>query len=83
VNGSLIGIGVTLGAGVDVDGAGPGVTEGLKVGVNEGGIVEVKVGKGVNVGVIADWITKIGIMPHKTKIKRTNIIIKMRRMDIL
>lgn len=68
---------------MDVAEAKLGVNEGREVGVNVGGIVEVKVGDRVNVGVIADWIMKIGMLPHNTNTKRTKIIIKMRRMDIL
>jgi hypothetical protein len=70
------GVGVVLGAIVEVGGSGLGVRDGVRVGVDDGGMVEVIAGWEVSVAVGAGWMNGFEKLPQETTIKRMNIIVK-------
>ncbi len=83
MNGSTTGVKVAPGVEAEVGGSGLRVDEGGWVGVSDGEMVRVIGGGEVCVSVGGGKMNGYDKLPQNTVAKRMNIIIKMRRMDIL
>jgi hypothetical protein len=70
------GVGVVLGAIVEVGGSGLRVRDGVRVGIDDGGMVDVIDGWEVSVAVGVGWMNGFEKLPQETIRKRMNIIIK-------